>query len=150
MTAKAHSIAKDIASNLKLRQSGLAVTESIDSDQLPLVRIGTGVAGTAGALIKVVPQDWPLAKDILGLTALQFGPHKIQVVVEANPSGGAGADINTWAQKLPILGEVLLRGCRVEIYESANTNAPGPEDIVAGNLKATFDPHPQFGMIANQ
>lgn len=150
MTAKAISLSRDIAANLRMRQTALAVVESFDTDLLPVIRIGTGTIGDPGAVIKIVPQDWPLAKDILGNTALAFGPHKIQLVVEANNAAGAAADINTWAQILPILSECVLRGCRLEVYNSANGNAPGVEDITSGNLKASFDPHVQFGMIGNQ
>lgn len=151
-TKKAHELAAEIASELKLRLPALAVAEAIDSDEAPLVKVGAGTAGSASALIKIIPQDWPLAKDILGLTATIFTPHKIQLVLEANHAGTTDnvADILTDAQLLPILGVIVLRGCRVELYRSANGNAVGPEDIVAGNLKATFDPHPVFGMIANQ
>jgi hypothetical protein len=152
MTAKAVSIARDIASNLRLRQTALAVTESFDTDLLPVITVGTNVAKAPGAQIKVVPQDWPLAKDILGLTALAFGPHKIQIVLEANAEAGDADedDVNSWAVLLPIIGECVLRGCRVEIYNSATADSPDLADITAGNLKASFDPHVQFGMIANQ
>jgi hypothetical protein len=149
MTAKAIALANDLASSLKQRQA-LAVAVSFDTDNLPLVKVGTGVAGAAGALIKLVPQDWALAKDILGLTANVYAPTKAQVLFESNPSAGAGADLMTWAQLLPIIGEVLARGCRTEVYTVANGVAPVAAGIIAGNLRATFDPSVQYGMIANQ
>lgn len=149
MTAKAIALAHEIASLLKQRQV-LAVTESFDTDGLPLVKVGTGVAGTAGALIKLVPQDWALAKDILGLTGNVYAPTKAQILFEGNNIAGAGADINTWAQLLPIIGEVLSRGCRTEVYTVANGVAPTAAGIIPGNLRAAFDGLVQYGMIGNQ
>ncbi len=150
MTKKAHAIAADIASELTLRLPALVITEAVDSDLLPLVKVGDGSAGSASAVIKVIPQDWPLAKDILGLTATIFTPHKIQVVLEANPAGGAGADHLTWAQRLPILGVVLGKGTCVEIYEGAAGATIEAGDITSGNLKATFDGSLVHGMLSNQ
>ena len=150
VSAKANEIAHTIAQNIKLRQSALAVTESFDTDGFPLVQLGTGAIGAAGGLIKVQPVDWPLAKDILGLTATNFGPHRVQIVTESNPAGGAGADINTAAQLLLVLGDAILSGCQIEWYQSANGNAADPSDIIAGNLKATLGAHPVYGMIASQ
>lgn len=150
MTAKARALAAELASELKLRLPSLAISEDNDSDSLPLIKIGDGTAGSKSALIKVAPQDWPLAKDILGLTANVFTPHTIKLVVEGNKTSGAGADVLTWAERLPILGAIVARGCRVEVYETANGNAPDATDITAANLKATFDASAVHGMIANQ
>lgn len=151
-SAKAIALARSIASELRLRQSALAVAESFDSDGSPLVKLGTGSIGAAGGLIKVRPQDWPLAKDILGLTASIYSPHVIQLVTEANYEGATDnvLDINTPAVLLLLLGEALSKGCRVEWYQSANGNAPDASDITSGNLKASWDPSFEHGMIANQ
>lgn len=149
-SAKAIALARSIASSLGLRQSALAVVLSFDTDESPLVKLGTGSIGAAGGLIKVKPQDWSLAKDVLGLTAAIYSPHVVQLVTEADPAGGAGANINTPAQLLLLLGEALARGCRVEWYQSANGNAPDAADITSGNLKASWDPSFEHGMIANQ
>jgi len=151
MTAKARAIAAEIASSLKFRTT-LAIAESFDSDGYPLVQVGTGDAGDPGGLIKVMPQDWSLAKDILGNTATIYTPHVAKIVFEANAEeGGADEDdVNTWAVLLPIIGEVVMRGTRVELYLSDNASAPDAAEIVADNLKATFDPMPTQGMIQNQ
>lgn len=149
-TAKAHDLAAELASILEQRLS-LDVVASNDSDENPVLTIGDNGAGDPGAVIKLKPQDWPLAKDILGLTANIFTPHVIMVCLEANQAGAvAEADINGWDILLPILGEVVLKGCRVEIYESANATPPAVAEMVEANLKATFDPSLYHGMIANQ
>jgi len=150
MSKKAQALASAIASELaiRLKPAGLAVVEDTAADLMPLVKVGPQTAGSKSALIKVLPQDWPLAKDILGLAATIFGPHKIQVVLESNPSAGAGADIHAMDTLLPILAVCALKGARLEVYQSAAGNSVGVEDIVSGNLKATFDN--LHGMIGNQ
>lgn len=151
MSKKAQALASAIASELALRlkAAGLAVVEDIAADLMPLVKVGPQTAGSKSALIKVLPQDWPTAKDILGLTGQIFGPHRIQIVLESNASAGAGADIHAMDTLLPILAVCVLKGTRLEVYQSANGNAVGVEDIVSGNLKATFDGQ-LHGMIGNQ
>lgn len=137
-SAKALSLANDLADELKKRTT-LTVAQSFDTDGSPLIQVGTGSIGAAGGLLKVRPQDWPLAKDVLGLSANIYTPHVIQLVTEANASAGAGADINTPAQLMVLMAPALLRGCRFEWYNSANGNAPDATDITSGNLKASFE-----------
>lgn len=149
-TKKALAMANEMAAELKQRQSTLAVAESFDSDQNPLVKVGTGTAGQKNALIKVMPIDWPLGKDILGLAQTVYTPHKVLVGFEANPAGGAGADINDWATLLVVLGVALSRGARVEVYESANGDSPDADDFISANLKAAYEPSMQYGMLSGQ
>lgn len=149
-TKKALAMADEIVSELKQRQTALTVTLSFDSDQNPLVKLGTGTAGQKNALIKVMPIDWPLAKDVLGLAEVVFTPHKVLVAFEANNAAGAGADVNDWATLLVALGVALSRGARLEVYESANGDSPDADDLIAGNLKASFEPSMQYGMLSGQ
>jgi hypothetical protein len=144
------ALAKDLAAALGLRKLGLAITESLDANKNPVIQIGAGTNGSAGGVIRIIPQDWPEAKDILGLDQNIFCPSIIEVALEANPAGGAGADINTWAVLLPVLAEVILRGTRVKLYESTAGSAPTTSDMTASKLKATFDTSAVYGMIANQ
>lgn len=144
------ALAKDLAAALGLRNLGLTITESFDANKNPVIQVGTGTAGQPNALIRVIPQDWPEAKDILGLDQNIFCPSIVEVAFEANPTAGAGADISSWALKLPVLGEVLLRGARTKVFESAAGDSPDTDDLVDSKLKATFDPHSVYGMIANQ
>jgi hypothetical protein len=144
------ALANDLAAALGLRKLGLAITQSFDTDKNPLIKVGTGSNGAAGCLIRIIPQDWPEAKDILGLTQNVFCPSVVEVALEANAAGGAGADINTWAVLLPVLGEAILRGARTKVYESSNGDSPDVDDMIDSKLKATFDPSAVYGMIANQ
>src|SRR6266566_10098549 len=106
-TRKALAMADELVSELKQRQTALAVALTYDTDGSPLIRLGTGVASTtgapnAGALIKVQPISWPLAKDVLGLSAEMFHPHVVKVNVEANYASTVDtvADNNSPAQML--------------------------------------------------
>jgi hypothetical protein len=154
MTKKAFALADSLAQELTLRLAPLSVAVVVDTDTdlLPLVKVGPQTAGSQSALIKIVPQDFPLAKDILGLQATIFTPHKAQIVLEANQAGTADniADFVSWPVKLPVLAAVVGLNTRVELYESATGNAVGPEDIISGNLKASFDHDPRYGMLSNQ
>lgn len=142
-TAKAIAMAQELKDELKLR-TGLAVALKFDADQNPLIQIGTGVAGAKGALVKIMPLDWPLAKDILGLSSPVYTPHKIQVAFEAmtivvnNTGADTVTDPNTWAEKLAILAALSARGCKIELFESAAGDSPDADDLIDGNLKASY------------
>jgi hypothetical protein len=150
-TKKAVAMAEELVSELKQRTK-LAVALSFDTDQNPLVQVGTGAPGAKGALIKVMPVDWPLAKDVLGLASPVYSPHKILVAFEAITVSNTGADTdpNTWEEKLLVLGAVLSKGTRVEVYESAAGDSPDADDMVPANLKAAFNPSVQYGMLSGQ
>lgn len=149
-TQKALNLIEDLAAKLAMRLPSLAQVKGFDSDQNPTLLVGAAAAGSAGALIKVKPQDWPLAKDVLGLTATIFTPHVIQVCFEANNAAGAAADVNSLAQIASIVMEVALRGTRVEIFSETNGAAVGVADLVDAKKVLTFDPLIEAGMIANQ
>lgn len=149
-TKKALVTADELANELKLRQSALAVAVTFDTDGNPLVKVGTGVAGSKGGLFKILPIDWPLAKDILGLASQVYTPHVVRLVVEGNASAGAGADVNDWTTLIALLGCGLSRGMRFEMYETPNGNAPDPTDFVSGNLKTAFEPNVQYPMVSSQ
>lgn len=141
---KALALADEIVSELRQRQSALAVTVSYDSDSNPLVRLGTGTAGQPGALFKVQPIDVPAAvapKDVLGLTESIYTPHVIKVGTEANATA---TDIALLTNKLLALGLAVSKGTKVEWYESATGDSPDADDFIAGNLKATFEASAQY------
>jgi len=150
-TYKAQALAHELADRLRARGfTALGVVESFDTDQSPLIIIGAGANGGRNAVIKVGPVVWPLAQDILGLTAPQYTPHVLQLVTEANPAGGAGADPLTPADLLGIMGQSVLMGCQTEWYQSASGTAPTAAAIIAGNLKATFAPDVYHAMVSSQ
>jgi hypothetical protein len=148
---KSQAISNQLADLFKQRLNGsLALVQSNDTDLNPLISIGPGTNGGANAIVKVIPQNWPLAQDVLGLSANIYGPHTVQLVTEADPAGGAGADPLTPAQLLLVIGQIVLMGCLVEWYQSASGTAPSAAAIIAGNLKGTFVPDVQYQMISSQ
>lgn len=149
-TKKALALADELISELKQR-GFTTVSLSYDTDQNPLVRVGTGVAGATGALIKFSPIDWPNAKDILGLPAEVYNPHVARIAFEA-PTAGAGADVdpNTFATKYQLLAVLFARGLKTELYESAAGVAPVGGTFVSGNLKSTFEYSAQYGILQGQ
>jgi hypothetical protein len=153
-TAKAVEICKELFDKLKARLgTSLAITINQDASDLnPYIQIGSGVSNTPNATLKVMPQDWPLAKDSLGNTAPAYSPHKIALVTEANFAGTTDnvVDNLTRAQLLPILGQALYMGTRLEWYETAFATPPTIAGIVVGNLKAAIDPNVYRPMISSQ
>jgi len=154
-TQKAINVARFLEEELRTRFSpasmgSLAVTFSFDTDGNPLVKVGTGSIGAAGALFKIRPIVWPLATDVLGNPAISFGPHVIQIVSEANSLLVAVADINTPAQVLALLASASQRGMKIDWYNSANGNAPDASDIIAGNLVGSWESSLQYPMVQSQ
>lgn len=147
-TYKAQAMSKELADRLKARLNGaLTLVQGFDTDQNPYIEIGAGAAGQPNAIIKVMPVDWPLAQDVLGLTANAYTPHKICVVTEAVNTNGSYL---TRAQQLLIFGQVSLMGSRVEHYNSANGDDPDLDDIVPAKLVASFEPDLYYPMISSQ
>lgn len=147
-TAKAQKLSAELADKLKARLNGaLTVTQGFDTDQNPFIRVGTDSAGQPTALIKTMPQDWPLAIDVLGLTAPQFTPHKMCFVTEARTQNGGYL---THAQIALILGQTLAFGTKVEWYESTNGDSPDLDDITAAKLIATYEPDQYYPLISSQ
>lgn len=147
MSYKAIAAANEIADALSKRLSTaaigstdtLAVTQSFDTDGNPLITVGTLGAGNACALLKVMDVPTPDAKDVFGNAAKTYQPVRLMILTEANPSGGAGADILKVVQFFPIAAEGPARGIRTEWYQVANGVAPSAGGLVVANLKATYD-----------
>lgn len=149
-TYKAQAIAYELADRLKVR-AGLVAAEldvvvSFDTDKNPLIQIGTLASTDEGALLKVVPADWPLAEDILGNTAFQFTPHAIHVLWEAAPLGGL-----TSIEKAEILAQVSAMGCEVRLYESSSGAGVVLADIDdSAKFKGSIPPDARYPLISQQ
>ena len=136
---KANEIAQELASRIKIYQPTLTQVLGFDSNGNPTIAEGAGSAGGVNCFILVKPIDWSLAKDIFGNSAFQYTPHTIQFVTEANPAGGAGADILTPDQLAKFMVPILRFGTRFEWYQTANGTAPTVSGITAANLKSTIE-----------
>jgi hypothetical protein len=131
MTFKANVAAEILVNDLLLRLAplgALAVVKAFDVDGQPLVKIGTQAALSASATLKIVSEA-TIQKDALGLTQNVYHPHRIQVIYEDVSATGVKplSDI----QKLLILGEVIMKGHRVDLFVTATAVAPTIANIPA-------------------
>ena len=147
---KVQTLARYLQEDFVRRMAGLSTAVvvgdiSFDTDANPMIRVGTGVIGAIGALIKILPMEWPLALNIIGQAAPNYGSQSvIQVIREA------GLSTNTFEFISHLLSTVAIRGARVEFYESANGTAPVAAEIVLANLKGTWLPDLQNGLLLSQ
>lgn len=141
-TYKSQAILRELVDLLKKEVPTLPfVTEGFDSDGNPIATLSedaTPATGEKVIVLRVTAFSYPTAKDILGLPALAFGPHTIQMCTESNPTLGAGADILDPAELLPVIVEIGRRGSMVEWYRSANGTVPAVAQMTAANLSATW------------
>lgn len=149
-TKKAQAIARELQAELKQRLSApfgtplIVADVSFDSDQNPLIKIGTGAVGVAGGLVKIKPLDWPLAQQITGLPQQVYDKHTIQFVNEASVSANTLAILNR------ILATIQSRGCKVQLFQSTNGTAPDASQFIDANLKDTYEASVQYPMLQGQ
>ena len=86
---------------------------------------------------------------MIGQQATVYTPHVLQLVTEANPTAGAGADILSRQNILDVVGDSRQLGTRIEWYQSANGNAPEVSDITTGNLVAKYESHLYWSTLAS-
>lgn len=128
--------AKEVASTLPV------ITETFDASGNPVITLCQDSAPATGDKVVVVlikPYTTGTSYDCLGLTASAYTPHIIQICTEANKSDGAGADILSPVELLPVLAEVCKRGTIVEWHVTDNGTVPSEAAITAGTkLVATY------------
>lgn len=146
-THKAISVSRELADKLKLLvKATLPVcVESNDSNGDPVITLSADATPAAGEKVIVIRTKMvanPEAKDILGNSAIKFGPHVIQVCTEKNYEGTNDTvlDILGPAQLLPVLVEIGRTGCQVEWYRSDNGTVPATGQMVDAKLAATWAP----------
>jgi hypothetical protein len=139
--SKAIELAHELADKLKIRFSTFTVTEAFDTDGNPYFTIDDGTPATTEMciIVKVLPVDWALAKDVLGNTANIYSPHKIMLGTEDSASH---ADYITPQQLMHVIGEIVGKGTQWEWYKTANGTAPTLANTIfaAAKLKGTFYP----------
>lgn len=129
-------------------QSGanLAVTTGTDTNGYPTILIGAGTSTTNSMFIRLI-NDASLGVDVLGLAQNVYTPVKIQIAIEE--VSGAGAHAVTYLDLFTALGELFLRGSKVELWIEATATAPSLTTFnTASKLKATFDTHYQYPLMA--
>lgn len=137
---KALALARVLQDNLTIRLGFLAtpltVVASTDTNGNPVLSVGTISAGQQGAVIRVLPVA-QIGNNALGSAQESYTPHTIQVCTESTAT--AGTDLLLALNALPIHGEVLRTGTRVELYQTANGTPPSTSAMIAANLIASFD-----------
>lgn len=141
-TVKAIALARELKDALTKQVSATmpVATDSFDSDGNPVLTLSkdaTPATTEKVVVIRVAPITWA-SKDILGLDSQVFTPHVIEICTEANPADGAGADILTPVELLPVLAEICKRGTQVKWYVSDAGDVPATTQMVAAKLKATY------------
>jgi hypothetical protein len=140
-SAKSLALVKELRDRMA-RRTTLAVGDlAYDTDGGAYFLIGAGTAGTQSMLIKGKQID-PVGFDIFGAAARGYAQTVLQVVLETSTI--ASTPLLTGANMLPLIGEVLRQGSRVELYMSTNTDNVGVDEIIAGQLVQTWEPDLQY------
>lgn len=144
---KATVFRDELASELAVRLPALAKTKSFGATGEADLMVGAGTAASDSVFVRFAAVG-SIQKDVLGLAQTVFTPTVAQLVIEGNPTGGAGADVGTWATRLAVIAAIVAKGVRVELYTTANTTAPSAAGIT-GTPAATFEIHPQYALMAS-
>lgn len=149
-TQKAIDMCRDLQEEIKYLLPTLLTSEvTFHTDGHPYFTVyqtSGGVTAEANAVVKVAQVPFT-GVDALGSTAPLYANHVIQVAVEANPAGGAGADCLTTQQLLSVLGPCLRKGSQVEVYVRAEGDPPVIATIT-GRPAAIYK-HPVWGLQNN-
>lgn len=145
VTAKSQEIIRVLADKFAKRVASTLPVQvrSADSNGQPVLTLSadaTPATGEKVVVIRVQPQPWTLATDVLGNTAIQYGPHVIDICTEKNYAATTDnvADILTPVELLPILGDVILTGCMVRWYQTDNGTVPSASAMAADKLIASY------------
>lgn len=136
---KALVLSREVANRLSVRfGTTRLVREGFDASGNPTINIDDGTPATTeqNILIRIIERP-SIGLNSVGLTQDSYGPHIAQVVMEAT-AASADVALVTEANKLKVIGTLVQFAPAVEVYVRANGGAPVVADIVAGNLKDTF------------
>lgn len=139
---KATAFRDELASELAIRLPALAKTKSFGSTGEADLLIGTGVTDSDSVFVRFEAAA-TIQKDVLGLTQTVFTPTTCKIGIEAASTG------QTWATRVAVLGALVAKGIRIELYEVAHTTGPSAAILTAGNLKATFEISSQYALMAS-
>ncbi len=131
-----HVIARDLAPELAARTS-LAVVAGADTSGNPTLAVGTQTAASQATFIRIKPVD-TLQTNALGSTQTVFAPHVIQMVLEATAASATVA-LMTAANIMKIVGPIDAKGCKVELYLTANAT-PVSLDAITGTPALEYWP----------
>ena len=145
ITAKSQELVRVLADKFAKRVASTLPVQvrSADSNGQPVLTLSADSSPATGekvVVIRIQPNPWTLATDVLGNTAIQYGPHVIDICTEKNYAGATDdvADILTPVELLPILGDVIMTGCLVRWYQTANGTVPSASAMTSSNLIASY------------
>jgi hypothetical protein len=136
-SAKSLAIGRDLASQLKARGfagTTLAFSAVSGYEGAPLISVAATVGGTELAVIRI--ENWGVLAaqvDVLGLPQRVYTPDIAKVALQ----GAAGDLSGAAATALPVLGEVLTRGVKTELF--VGDVADDGEAVITGSPAASFD-----------
>lgn len=134
-TAKSEAVLRGLKERLDMRfkDQSLACVESKDSNGNPCLLLCDGAAATTEKAIFVrMLQEDMVSKDIFGNSTAAYTPHRLQFSTEAG-SALTRADVACF------MLEVSKIGVKVEAYEVVAGTAPAVGDLIAANLKGSFE-----------
>lgn len=150
VTQKALELSKTMASKLRLRFGGMATAlqtaETFDTNGYPVITISDGTPATDEAVIviRTIPYDDTVSKDILGLTQNQYANHIVQIVTETSSTGLTSDHL------FQAFAEAFDLGCVTQWYQRTHGTAPTVSDITSGNLKSSVSPNVYWaGLISS-
>lgn len=149
MSTRALEFAAALRDDLsKQLPTSLAIGQlSAASDGSPTLMIGTGIAGSESAFIKV-KDEASLFKTGLGLTARGFGnPLRVQISLEASATANS-QELNL-ANLVPLLSSIALRGAVIDVYLTADGTAVGVGGDINGTLTSTWYPDMKWKLPAS-
>ena len=141
-TAKSLALLNELASELAVRIPTIAQVKSFGAASEARLALGAGTSDSDSVNVQIGAVD-SIMKDVLGLSQNVFTPHVAKVGIEAASTGA------TWATRLAVVGCLVAKGVRVELYERTHGTGPAFADMTTGNLKAVFEVHPQYPLMAS-
>jgi hypothetical protein len=149
-TQKAIDMCRDLQEEIKFLLPTLLTSDvTFHTDGQPYFKVyqsDPAATTEANAVVKVSQIPF-VGTNGIGSTQPLYANHVIQVAVEANAAGGAGADCLTTQQLLSVLGPCLRKGSQVEVYVRAEGNPPVIATIT-GSPTAIYR-HPVWGIQNN-
>lgn len=129
-------------------------TDAVDTDYNPYSTLSADATpATTEKVIVIRTRVQPnIELDIFGNAAQNFGPHFIDICVEANYASTSDniADYLTTLEKATVFIEAAKMGCDINIYETANGTVPSLAALSSTNFKGTIRNNRPWGSLASQ
>lgn len=152
MSQKANELAQELYDELIKRCPEYTnAVLSYDSNGNPTIELDDGSPATTedNVFIRLMPRDWSLIKDVLGLAQNVYTPTTIQVAVEANGTTGLGHYVSQ-AHLFAIITSIAERGARFEYWEETNGTIPSVTTFNTASKLKTYHESLYFPLLSSQ